>query len=77
MTIKELSDILLDMYGNASQGGKAVMVHLFGVKYAEQIESCGGTAKDIVKAAGIRDSYSTEIRKGVRLAEYVSVKPSV
>lgn len=76
MTINELGSILREMYGTAKDGDLVVMIHLFGVKYSEQIETCGGTAKDIAKAAGISDTYGTEIRKGVRLAQYVNVKPS-
>ena len=71
MTLKELGDMLCDMYQNAPHGDKVAMIHLFGVKYAEDIKALDGSCKDIAKAAGIDDSYGTEISKGVRLAKYV------
>ena len=37
------------------------MIHLFGVKYASEIEDIGVSKKDIAKAAGIKESYGTEI----------------
>ncbi len=77
MTINKLGEILREMHSNAAPGDLAVTIHLFGVQYSTQIEDCGGTARDVAKAAGIPESYGTEIRKGVRFAEYVTVKRSV
>lgn len=73
MTVLELAATLREMYGNAPDGDHVVMIHLFAIKYASFIEATGATCKDIAKAAGIQASYGTEIRKGVRLAEYVQV----
>jgi len=39
-----------------------------------EIEGLGISKKDIAKAAGIRESYGTEISKGVKLSKYVFVK---
>ena len=54
------------------------MVHLFGVLYADEIEACGdaptAVAKEIVKTAGIPESYYSEIDKGRLLAEHVTVR---
>jgi len=65
------------MYHNAPDGDHVVMIHLFGIKYAREIAAAGVACKTIAIAAGINESYGTEIRKALRLAEYVDVKPSV
>ena len=77
LTAQQLGDILRDMYENAKEGYAVVLIHLFGIKYAEQIRDSGVTPMDIVRAAGINASYSTEIQKGIRLAEFVTVKQLV
>lgn len=61
-------------YINALEGEKVTMIHLFGIRYADEIERCGASCKDIAIKAGIQESYATEISKGVRLAKYVTVK---
>ena len=52
--------------------GKAVSVHLFGVRYSEVLE--GMPLAEIVIRAGISENYKTEIRKGMNLAKYVVEK---
>lgn len=74
MTLTELSRELRTMYDNGGYKGKVVSIHLFGIKYADQIERSGVTAKDIVIAAQLPESYHTEVHKGMRLARYVSIK---
>jgi len=74
LTVMELGSELRDMYQNATNGESVCMVHLFGVKRADEIRSCGASCKDIAKAAGINESYAVEINKGVNLARYVEVK---
>ena len=65
------------MYCNAPKGEKASMVHLFGIKYSEEIKECKVSTKEIAKAADINESYGTEISKGVKLAYYVDIKSSI
>ena len=72
--IHELGEILHKMYFDSGEGEAVVMIHLFGVKYADEINALNASGKAIAKAAGIRESYGTEIRKGVNLAKYVQVK---
>ncbi|MEQ1935306.1 MAG: hypothetical protein ABL962_15710 [Fimbriimonadaceae bacterium] len=60
------------MYLNAPKGEQAVHVHLFGIKYADQVD--GMPLKELAIEAGIPASYGTEIRKGINLAKYVSFK---
>lgn len=73
MTLKELGEKLNEMY-NSRKGEAVVMIHLFGVKYAEEIKASGYSKKDIIKAAKISESYVTELTKGVKMAEYVIPK---
>lgn len=74
MNIKELGGKLREMYTNAPKGEAVAMIHLFGIKYAEEINNSEYSKKDIVKASGISESYLTELTKGVKLAEYVTPK---
>lgn len=62
------------MYFESREGEAVAMIHLFGIKYAAEIKESGASMKGIAKAAGIRESYGTEISKGVKLAKFVSVK---
>lgn len=74
MTINELGRILADMYGNAMNGEQVAHIHLFGVKYGKEIKSNGYKATEIIKASGLRDSYATELSKGIKLSKYVEPK---
>jgi 5-methylcytosine-specific restriction protein B len=73
MRIDEASKILAQMYAHgAATGEKAVSIHLFGIKYANEIRDM--SAKEIVIGADLPKSYKTEIRKGINLAKYVEIK---
>jgi hypothetical protein len=74
MTLEDLGKILHDMYFDSKDGEAVAMIHLFGIKYANQIEGLDVSKKDIARAAGINDSYGTEINKGVKLSKYVIAK---
>ena len=74
MTLQELGKILHEMYFESEEGEAVAMIHLFGVKYAAEIADLDASKKELAKAAGIRESYGTEISKGVKLARYVSAK---
>ena len=69
MTVQEAGLRLREMYDSAPDREKVVQIHLFGIKYANEIE--GLTNMDIVRHAGLYESYSTEVAKGRRLAKYV------
>lgn len=72
MTADELARQLRDDYGRAPKGDKVVAIHLFGIRNAAALE--GHSAQDIAERAGIGRSFGTEIRKGMRLADYVRLK---
>ena len=76
MNSKELSKKLHDMYFNAPKGELVSMIHLFGIKYAEDLQKRNISIKEIVKDSGISSTYQTEISKGIKLAKYVTVKPN-
>ncbi|MGJ0361751.1 McrB family protein [Aliarcobacter cryaerophilus] len=68
MDKNELASILKNMYENAEQGEKVAMIHLFGMKYSKEIKNLS-SANEIVKLAGINDSYYSEVSKGIKLQE--------
>ncbi len=74
MTLQELGKVLHEMYFESEEGEAVAMIHLFGVKYAAEIAELGASKKELAKAAGIHESYGTEISKGVKLARYVRAK---
>jgi hypothetical protein len=74
MTLNELGAKLSEMYYNAPKGDSVAMIHLFGIKYANEIKGCNYSKKDIITQSGISTSYLTELSKGVKLAEYVIPK---
>ena len=77
MTVTRLGQLLRQMYREAPKGEATVMIHLFGIIYAEEIRACGASCLAIVTAAGISESYQVEVNKGVNLARYVTVNPEV
>ena len=69
MTLEEAGSKLRKMYDAAPYGEKVAHIHLFGIKYADELGSLTNT--DIVRQAGIRESYHSEVAKGRKLAKYV------
>lgn len=74
MTLNELGAKLSEMYNNAPKGNAVAMIHLFGIKFADEINKSNYSKKDIIEQSGISTSYLTELTKGVKLAEYVVPK---
>jgi|TARA_B110000967_G_C18770338_1_gene502719 hypothetical protein len=74
MTLNELGTKLSEMYNDAPKGNAVAMIHLFGIKYANEIKESNYSKKDIIEQSGISTSYLTELTKGVKLAEYVIPK---
>ena len=60
------------MYFNALKGESATMIHLFGIRYTNELYKYN--IKDIVIAPGLHESYKTEVRRGINLAKYVVPK---
>lgn len=75
MTIEEAARILGQMYEAAGPAREqTTAVHLFGIKYSDEIQNM--PLRELAVRAGISEKYQTEIRKGMRLSKYVSMKDS-
>lgn len=72
MTAAELARCLGAMYRDAPKGKSVAMIHLFGIRYADEIRACGTSPTDLARSAGIPETYGVEVNKGINLAEYVS-----
>lgn len=66
-TIQELGSILLEMYNNAEDRMQVASIHIFGIKYGKNIIEKKFRAPEIIKAAGLNESYSTELQKALNI----------
>lgn len=66
-TIQELGSILRDMYDNAEDRMQVASIHIFGIKFGKNIIEKEFKAPDIIKAAGLNESYSTELQKALNI----------
>ena len=71
MQIDRLGKILEANLKKARPRDRAVTIHLFGIEHANDI---GSGATQVAIAAGISPKYGTEIRKGMKLAQFVRLK---
>ena len=71
MDVAEAAEILRTMYREAPKDETVVQIHLFGIKYARELQ--GLSLRDIVAQAGLSHTYATEINKARNLAKYVTV----
>ena len=71
---KMLGQKLRDMYDNAPYNEQVLMIHLFGIKFADVIRANGYNAREIIEAAGVKESYQTEVSKGMKIAKYIEIK---
>ena len=61
---------------------KSIAALLFGIEYSEAIEeyrnlmgfSLNAAIKEIVRLSGIPEGFDINLRKGIRMAPYVSVR---
>lgn len=70
MNTEEFGRILHEMYSRAADGGNVAMIHLFGIKYAAQINESHTKASQITRASGIPVLYIAEVSKGIKLAKF-------
>ncbi len=66
-SIEDLGKILRDMYNNAKASGKVAAIHMFGFKYGSVITEKGYSPKTIISLAGLNDSFSAELSKGINI----------
>ena len=79
MDQQALARILKEMYDKsarettAGQAHMKTMVHLFGILFAKEIEECDGaptrSAREIMRNAGLPESYYLRVNNGRLLAE--------
>ncbi|WP_345885047.1 HTH-like domain-containing protein [Shewanella algae] len=74
MNANDLAKKLNEMYFGAIDGETATMVHLFGIKYSDEIKACEASPKQIAILAKIPETYGTEINKACKLSKYVVIK---
>ena len=72
MNIAEAAHKLREMYDNAPEGEKATQIHLFGIKYAEDLARL--PLAEVLEQSGLLRSYVTEVNKGRNLAKHVEVR---
>lgn len=81
MQSSELVEILKRMYfeglekgaENKRHGKASAMIHLFGIRYADELQACEESPARIAELATGKYRYGTEINKGINLAHYVAV----
>ena len=74
LTVDELAKLLKDMYDGCDESGesKTTAIHSFCLKYAGRFPSDeSNVAMAILTAAGMPESYVTEINKGIRLYDSI------
>lgn len=74
MTTFVLGNVLKEMYATSMRGQQVTNIHTFAIYYAKIIEDRKISKKEILRVAGLPESYQTEISKGINLAAYVDVK---
>ncbi len=73
MEIKELGDILSQMYSDAPKSEKVTQILLFGIKYSNEVKKVG--IKNVVQQSVLRDTkYGSEVSKGTKLSKHVILK---
>lgn len=72
MREQDLSTEFGKRYHSAPDGMTVVTIHLFGIEFADEL--AGQNLKEICAGANVPVSYGTELRKGMRLAEFVTLK---
>lgn len=70
----ELGQKLKEMYENAPKGDAVAHIHLFGIKYADEIRNNSYRSANIIAASGLAKSYFAEVDKGIKLSKYVQLK---
>ena len=70
LSIEELGKILREMY-DAAIGGKVSAIHMFGIKYGPIIKAKNYSTAEIIRVAGIGESYNVEVSKGISIYKVI------
>lgn len=71
MTQDELAQMLAHMYNDPDVVNKTTAIHMFGLKYGDQIKAGNYSATGLIAAAGINASYHAELSKGINIYESI------
>lgn len=73
MNEEQAARILHQTYIQAeADRNQTTAIHLFGIRYADELAEL--SIREILERANMPASYITEIRKGMRLAAYVTIR---
>lgn len=73
--IKRLGELLRDLHRSFPAGDKTVAVHLFGIRHGPEMRDLARSDLDaIAVAAGLKTTFGSELRKMVKLSEFVVAK---
>ena len=75
MDLTEAARLLGHVHATAPEGKKTVYIHLFAIKYADEIRNLSYTR--LVDLSGIPTSYHIEIWRALNIAEYVQLKEEI
>ncbi len=70
LSVQQLGEILKQMY-DAAVGGKVSAIHMFGIKYGPIIKAKNYSTAEIVRIAGIGESYNVEVSKGISIYKII------
>ncbi len=71
--LERLGKALAEMHESFPEGDKTTAVHLFGIKYGEELlQLTRGELDRISEAAGLTPTYGLELRKMAKLSRYVT-----
>ena len=70
LSVQDLGKLLRKMYDEAI-GGKVSAIHMFGLKYGAVIKSNDYSIAEIIRIAGISDSYNVEVSKGISIYKVI------
>lgn len=66
-----LIEKLRNCYEKAGRNESTLQIHLFSIKYSQDIRNSKYTISELATKAGLTSGYATEISKGIKLAPYV------
>ena len=75
MEMMEAARMLRHVHQNAPQGKKVVYVHLFGIRYADELRDL--PCARLIDLADVPTSYYMELWRARNLAEYVEIKEDI
>ena len=73
----ELGMALRKMYDAAPLGDQVAAIHLFGIRFWKELSGRKLNKKVILRTAGLPESYATELSKGVKLGQYVTINKNM